>query len=30
MFDDEDILEAEYGEDLDSYWVKCNSTYTAY
>lgn len=23
MFDEEDILEAEYGEDIDSYWVKC-------
>lgn len=22
MFDEEDILEAEYGEDIDSYWVK--------
>lgn len=25
MFDEEDLKEAEYGEDLDSYWTKCTA-----
>lgn len=27
MFDMDDILAAEYGEDLDSYWTKCTESY---